>query len=158
MLKHWQQLQVREQRLVLLMALCILTLVLYFGAWQPLSRNAIAAEQGLSRAQETLAYVQNNGERILAARNSASSGQVDNQSPINDVLIRTSRDYSIGFARVQQRDELVVEVAIERVPFDALLSWLTRLEQQYAIRVSKADLARDKQNGFVQVRRLELSR
>ena len=62
MKQRWQQLNSREQALVISMSVLVVIFLLYTLFWQPLQKNIANTEKKITRQQELLTWVsENNG-------------------------------------------------------------------------------------------------
>lgn len=81
-LSQWRakfaNLQPREQRLIQLFALVLLVSVMYVLGLKPLMQQANQAKEQLTRAQEDLAWLQNQAPSLLQARLQAQTQQRTN--------------------------------------------------------------------------------
>lgn len=150
----WQQLNIREQRLVALMSVLVLVFIIYGLIWQPLSENIAKQKQKIERQQALLTWVVENTQRYQQAKrnNGASSG-----ASLSSIVNRTSRANNIIITRMQpQGDEL--QVWIDEISFNQLLSWLELLASSESLQVKNIDLSLADQQGVVRVRRLQLGK
>lgn len=150
----WQQLNLREQRLVMAMASFIGIFIFYSLIWQPLNDNVVKAEQKLQRQQALLVWVNENTARYL--QSAKSSGSRSNGS-LSSIINRTAKSNQIAITRMQpQADDL--QVWIDEVSFSQLLQWLEQLAANDGLHVKGIDLTRGEQTGTVRVRRLQLGK
>jgi general secretion pathway protein M len=150
----WQQLNTREQRLVIAMASVIGVFLLYSFIWQPLNENLAKAEKKLLRQQALLEWV---GENTARYQQSAKNGSSRSNGSISSIVNRTAKRNTIVITRIQpQGDDL--QVWIDEVSFSQLLLWLEQLATQEQLQVKAIDLTRGDKTGAVRVRRLQLGR
>lgn len=150
----WQQLNIREQRLVVIMSALIAIFIFYSLIWQPMNENIANSKMKIERQQKLLTLVQEGTQRYKdAARNGGrSSGE-----SLSSIVNRTSRLESISITRMQpQGDDL--QVWIDEIPFNQLLSWLEKLASRNGLQVKSIDLSKADQQGVVRVRRLQLGK
>lgn len=151
----WQQLNLREQRLVAVMAAIITVFILYGLIWQPLTQKLSDGKAKLARQQALLTWVQDNTARYQQAKR---AGRAANSSgSLSSIVNRTSRASSITITRMQpQGDDL--QVWIDEISFDRLLDWLALLATREGLQVKNIDLSKADQQGVVRVRRLQLGK
>ncbi len=150
----WQQLNSREQRLVACMAIAVLVFLFYSLIWQPLNDNLAKTQQKLVRQQALLSWVSDNTERYKQAIK--GSGRASSGS-LSSIVNRTARQQQIIITRMQpQGDDL--QVWIDEVPFNQLLSWLEQLSMAEGLNVKGIDLTKGEDLGVVRVRRLQLGK
>jgi general secretion pathway protein M len=150
----WQQLNIREQRLVMAMASVMGVFILYSFIWQPLNENLVKAEKKLLRQQALLEWV---GENTARYQQSVKGGSSQSKGSLSSIVNRTAKRNNIVITRMQpQGDDL--QVWIDEVSFSQLLLWLEQLAANEKLQVKGIDLTRGEKSGAVRVRRLQLGR
>ncbi|WP_077283558.1 type II secretion system protein GspM [Cognaticolwellia aestuarii] len=150
----WQQLNLREQRLIMAMAAAISVFILYGLIWQPLNENIASSKLKIERQQALLSWVEDNTKRYKQAKltNGSRSG-----ASLSSIVNRTSRQNDIIITRMQpQADDL--QVWIDEISFNQLLTWLEQLASREGLRVKNIDLSLADEQGVVRVRRLQLGK
>lgn len=150
----WQQLNTREQRLVLLLSVFVVIFVIYAYVWQPLNDNIEKSKKSIKRKQDLLTWVQENTTRYQQAQ---QNGSTNTRESLSSIVNRTSKMNNINIDRMQpQGDDL--QVWIDEISFNQLLSWLATLSQSHGLKVKSIDLNKAEQQGVVEVRRLQLGK
>ncbi len=150
----WQQLNIREQRLVLAMSVVISVFVLYGLIWQPLNEKIASTQVKVERQQALLAWVEENTQRYQQTKR---NGANNSGASLSSIVNRTSRSNNITITRMQpQGDDL--QVWIDEISFNQLLSWLEQLASRENLQVKNIDLSLADQQGVVRVRRLQLGK
>lgn len=150
----WQQLNVREQKLVIVMSALVSIFILYSLIWQPLNEGIADKKLKIERQQALLTWVEENTQRYQQAKR--SGGRRSGES-LSSIINRTSRLDKINITRMQpQGDDL--QVWIDEISFNALLSWLEKLASREGLQVKSIDLSKAEQQGVVRVRRLQLGK
>lgn len=154
MKQWWQQLQQREQQLVIAMTVLVVVFILFQGIWKPLSENVEKANSKYKRTQDLMAYVQENTALLKQ-----SGKQVVNRSggSLSSIVNRAASQYQITIDRVQPQGE-TVQVWIDEVGFNPFLQWLDSLSREHGLTVSNIDIVKGNNDGVVKVRRLQISR
>jgi general secretion pathway protein M len=155
MKEWWQQLNVREQRLVVVMGSVVSLFVLYSFIWQPLNENIDKSEGKLARQQSLLTWVEANISLFEQAKQ--SGGNQKNSGSIASIVNRSAGRNNITIARIQPQGE-DLQVWVDKVPFDQLLNWLEHLANKEGLVVRNIDLSKSDQKGVVSVKRLQLGR
>jgi general secretion pathway protein M len=150
----WQQLNIREQRLVVVMSFLISIFILYSLIWQPMTESIATSKLKIERQQKLLTLVQESTQRYqLAKRN----GGKNSGESLSSIINRTSRVEQISITRMQpQGDDL--QVWIDEISFNQLLLWLEKLASRDGLQVKNIDLSKAEQQGVVRVRRLQLGK
>ena len=151
----WQGLNLREQRLVLIMGSVISLFLLYSFIWQPLNESLAKKEQKLASRQALLTWVTDNTARYQNVR-SAGGGKKSSGS-LSSIINRTANQQQLTITRMQPQGDNV-QVWLDSAPFTQLLFWLEHLANNEGLQVQAIDLAQSTTQGEVRVRRLQLSR
>ena len=150
----WQQLNTREQRLVSVMSVLMSIFILYGLIWQPLTENIEKTTLKLERQQALLTWVAENTQRYQQAKRNARGGS---GASLSSIVNRTSSANNITITRMQpQGDDL--QVWIDEISFNQLLTWLEQLAINDGLQVKNIDLSSADQQGMVRVRRLQLGK
>jgi len=150
----WQQLNTREQRLVSVMSMLLSIFILYGLIWQPLTENIEKTTLKLERQQALLTWVAENTQRYQQAKRNARGGS---GASLSSIVNRTSSANNITITRMQpQGDDL--QVWIDEISFNQLLTWLEQLAINDGLQVKNIDLSSADQQGMVRVRRLQLGK
>ena len=150
----WQQLNIREQRLVLVMSVLVSVFILYGLIWQPLNESIDKQKLTLERQQALLTWVEENTQRYQTAKR---NGRASSGASLSSIVNRTSRLNNIIITRMQpQGDDL--QVWIDEISFNQLLTWLEQLASRDGLQVKNIDLSLADQQGVVRVRRLQLGK
>lgn len=150
----WQQLNIREQRLVVVMSALISIFILYSLIWQPMNESIATSKLKIERQQKLLTWVQESAQRYQRAKR--NSGNSSGES-LSSIVNRTSRIEQISITRMQpQGDDL--QVWIDEISFNQLLLWLGKLASRDGLQVKNIDLSKADQQGVVRVRRLQLGK
>jgi general secretion pathway protein M len=154
MKQWWQQLNSREQKLVAAMGTVFCIFLLYSFIWQPLNEGLDKSIKKLARQQALLTWVNGNTERYqqMNASGPANSGS------LSSIVNRTASDYQITVTRMQPQGDDLIQVWIDEVAFQHLLTWLEQLSVSEGLQVKGIDLSRAEQPGVVSVRRLQLGK
>jgi general secretion pathway protein M len=151
----WQGLNLREQRLVLVMATAVSVFLLYSFIWQPLNENLEKKERTLASRQALLTWVTENTARY---KNVKLNGGVNKSSgSLSSIINRTANQQKLTITRLQPQGDNV-QVWLDSAPFTQLLFWLEHLANNENLQVQAIDLAQGAKQGEVRVRRLQLSR
>lgn len=151
----WQGLNLREQRLVLVMAL-VLVLFLFFNLiWQPLNERLATAEQKLSSRQTLFAWVTDNTTRYENVK--LTDGNKKTSGSLSSVVNRTANQHQLTITRMQPQGGSI-QVWLDSASFTSLLFWFEHLANNENLQVQAIDLAQSDKQGEVRVRRLQLGR
>jgi general secretion pathway protein M len=151
----WQQLNNREQRLVVAMGLFFIVFIFYSAIWKPINNSITEANGKLARQQELLTWVQD--KTALYNQVKKSDRKPTLTASISSVTNRSAKTYKLTITRMQpQADGL--QVWIDSTPFTQLLFWLEHLANNEGLQVKAIDLTIGDNVGEVKVRRLHLTK
>ena len=151
----WQGLNLREQRLVLMMGSAVSIFLLYSFIWQPLNDNLAKKERTLASRQALLTWVTDNTARYQNVK--SSGGGKKSSGSLSSIINRTANQQKLTITRMQPQGDNV-QVWLDSAPFTQLLFWLEHLANNEGLQVQTIDLAQGAKQGEVRVRRLQLSR
>ncbi|MGZ9896815.1 type II secretion system protein M [Shewanella gaetbuli] len=150
----WQGLQLREQQLVGSCGIFVVIGILYWGIWSPISAAQEEAERNYNSAQQTLSYVKTTANKIAGLKSSGSAPKA--RGSLSSIVNQTAGQYSLEITRMQPQGNKI-QLWMDDVPFDALLSYLHDLVVQKGLTLESVDLSESDTVGFVNVRRIQLS-
>jgi len=151
----WQGLNLREQRLVLIMGSTISVFLLYSLIWLPLNESLMKTEKTLSSRQALLTWVTDNTARYQRAE--STTGVKKGAGSLSSIINRTANQQQLTITRMQPQGE-TLQVWLDSAPFTQLLFWLEHLANNEGLQVQAIDLAQGNNQGEVRVRRLQLTR
>ena len=138
--KQWYGgLQTREQFLVSRGAVAAVVLLLVGGFLQ-LHAAVGKAQASVVRKQDDLAYIISH----LGELQSANGASPDLSSPLASIVDRTARDSGLGeqLKTNQPEGDNNLRVKFEGANFDALVLWVSSLQQEQGIQVQNATIDR----------------
>ena len=155
MKEWWQNLQVREQRLLMAGGALLALLLVYALIWAPLVGGIGKLETSVAQQRETLAWMQKAAAEVKALR--AASGRRSaglGGRSLLAVVDQTARAAGLGGAlkRVQPQGDDSVRVQMESASFDAMMRWLRNLLTQNGVFVTTITVERADAPGLVNVR------
>lgn len=151
----WQGLNIREQRLMLVMSSAIAVFLLYSLLWQPLNENLSKTEQKLASRQALLSWVTENTARYQNVK--STGGGKKSSGSLSGIINRTANQQKLTITRMQPQGDSV-QVWLDSAPFTQLLFWLEHLANNEDLQVQAIDLTQADKQGEVRVRRLQLGR
>jgi general secretion pathway protein M len=151
-MKDWLAgLEPRERRLVLIGALVLGLLFVHWILVDPLLSAYRERAAQVEQQRASLAWMRQGAARIQELQQASGGGQGLGDRSLLAVVDGSAREAGLGnsLSRVRPDGALAVRVWFEGVPFDALVDWLGRLEQDYQVRVKLITLERQPQPGRV---------
>ena len=150
----WQQLNIREQKLVGSMSVVIAIFMFYSVIWQPLNNNLLKTQKKLDRQQALLIWVDENTARYIKTN---KADKTSSNGSLTSIVNRTANRNQISIARMQPQSRNL-QVWIDEVVFTDLLQWLALLSNQEGLQVKNIDISNTETPGVVRVRRLVLGK
>jgi general secretion pathway protein M len=147
-LKAWYaSLQPRERRVVGIGAIVLCALILFVGILLPLESAVSAAVKARDKRTEDLAWMRINAPEVQAG--GATLPADTGEAPV--VLVdRVGREAGLGNAlRGTQPSGAGVRVQLEAAPFDTMVTWLAKLDEQYGLDVESISVDRTARPGVV---------
>lgn len=154
-LKAWfVSISAREQKLVAAAGIVAIVGIFYFAIWSPMTSALEDQKLALQGEKQLLSWVNEQSGRATILRQ--SSNKTAFEGSLTQVVNQTTRSANIPVARMQpQGDELVV--SLDQVVFNDFLRWLDVLEKRGVV-ILQSDVSEVDEQGFVQVRRLQLGK
>jgi general secretion pathway protein M len=127
----------------------------YAGLIQPLQQQRAMAVSKLNAEQNLYNWVVSEANKIIGLR--GHGGLVSSDKPLNQLITNSTRQFGIRLIRIQPISQ-TFQVWIEPLSFNQFIDWLTFLQEKYGIQVNVMDIERGKQEGMIEVKRLQLKR
>ena len=145
--QYVQQLSPRE-RWILLGGSVLAAILLIAVIVMPLQRNVSATETRLQKKRDDLVWIRSIAPQLGSLQNSRPPSLHESLVVLVD---RTARDAGLSQSLVgsQPSGDGGLNVRFEKLPFDALVSWLSQLHQQYGVRVDSANVDSANEAGTV---------
>ncbi|MBF7074361.1 type II secretion system protein M [Glaciecola sp. MH2013] len=144
----------REQMLVSVAAVFAAIALFYFALWSPLN-NALTKQQQLLNNQRSFqVWVEDQAARAAKLRQSATGPSFNGS--LTQLVNQSTRSSQIQVARMQPVGENL-QITIDEVSFNALITWLDSIERRGVV-VVQSDITETNEAGYVQVRRLQLGK
>lgn len=151
--QHWEQLQVRERRVLLFGAVAVILMGLYVLVWEPVVVGRAKLEQEVAEQQELLAWMEQSAREVQALRGSnRNTGRTGGQS-IMSVVDSTARTQGLSnVLEVQPEGDNTVRIRLSQASFDQTLRWLDKLVNEKNLRITGLVVERRPEPGKVDAR------
>ncbi|WOT05177.1 type II secretion system protein M [Shewanella youngdeokensis] len=151
----WGGLVLREQQMVSACAVVLVLGILYWGVWTPIATAEHDAQRNLEGQLSTLNFVKQSANRITGlAQNSQTKAF---KGSLSSAVNQTASRFGLTVTRMQPQGNKI-QVWMDEVPFEALLNYLYELVQVQGLSLDRFDVAESDTPGFVNVRRIQLSK
>jgi len=152
----WQQLALREQRLLVALAAGLLFALSYQLAWLPLSQAVAVERQRHTALERSLLRISDIVQRLplLSIKQQSANHDQAQLQPLLGLIDAFLAQSELNAEAVQIRalTPNIVELELTKVAFDSLIRWLARLQQEHAVSVAEIMLQRDQKLGMVRAK------
>ncbi len=156
MKEQWQQLSLREKRLVIITAIVVAVTLLYFMIWEPLQDGIKTSRVRVSAQANTVQLIREQAAeaRQLRATRSRAGTNTRAGGSLLVIIERTAQKKNLksSLQKVQPEGQDGVRVWVENAAFDQLIDWLALLENKNTIYVSEIIIERQKEPGRINSR------
>jgi len=137
MIEWFKQLTLREQQTLLVGALVLVFIIVYFLVWEPLVKERAYLEQTVLVQKENLRWMQAAAVEIEQLRqplNSATSA-IKNKPSLLSLIDRSSRQGVLKKVekRIEPKGEQEVRVTFKAISFTDFVQWLAQLANNHQI-------------------------
>jgi general secretion pathway protein M len=152
----WSARQTRERQVLIAGAIAVAIAILYGAIWTPVVTADRRAQAALVRNREVANRLETIAVEVQHARGGGAGGFAN--LPLLTAVDQATKRPELGkeASRIQPEGDKEVKIWLDDVPFDALITWLQILQQQYGISVGSAEIEK-KAEGVVSAR-LSLTR
>jgi type II secretory pathway component PulM len=144
-MNQWfNQLAQREQQFLMISAVILGLIMLYFLLWQPLIVSRENVKQRVLAQKATWRWMQTAALEIRQLRQipSTTTNQLAEQSLLSLMETTIRGNLSKANKRIEPVSEVKVKITFEEVSFTELMQWLGRLYQQYQVLISELHIER----------------
>lgn len=156
MKEKWQQLSLREKRLVIITSIVVIITLVYFMIWEPLQDGIQTSRVRVKAQNDTLVQMREQAAeaRQLRAAQRQVGANTRSSSSLLVIIERTAQTKKLKsqLQKVQPEGQDSVRVWVENASFDQLIDWLALLENRNTIYVSEIIIERQKEPGRVNSR------
>jgi general secretion pathway protein M len=154
MKEFWQQLNTRQQRLVVIAGLIVLGLVLFVWVWEPLAESRIAERERVSQQQALLDWLVALTPVAEQLQRESNRGTDLGGRSLLGLADATARAAGLAgsLSRIEPAGEGQVRVWLDSADFVTTMGWLQQLSLQHPIEVSQLSIDRAQRSGQVNVR------
>ncbi len=155
MKEKWQQLSLREKRLVIFTSIIVLIALVYFMIWEPLQDGIQTSHVRIKAQNDTLIHMREQAaeaRQLMATKRQAGANA--GSSSLLVIIERTALEKNLKsrLQKVQPEGQDGVRVWVENASFDLLVEWLALLETKNTIYVSEIIIERQKEPGRINSR------
>lgn len=156
MMAWWKSLQQRERQMLTIGGVFVVIAFFYWVIWQPITESVAEQKVKVQTQQQLLSYVQNGTQRVKALQR-ATGKRADTNGTLTQWANQTARQQKINISRMQPQGESL-QLWVDDVPFNSLMSWLGVLHDRHGIVIESFDVSVGDEPGMVRVRRLQIGK
>ena len=151
----WNNLQSREQNMVMLASIVVLAFVLYAMVWSPLIEKRDQKRQSLENNQELLTWMTSKSQEVKQLkRANPSFRQVDSKRSLLAVVDSLAKTLGVrnSINRIDPDGPHNATIWIDSMNFDALITLLGQLDKRNNVKVIEADMSKLDKPGIVKAK------
>lgn len=149
--KLQQQLSLRDQSMLALLAGAIVLYVLYQALLHPLAASNRRLETQNAAAQKSLAEVTQMASQLRALQQGNTQTTAAQNENLTQLIDRTVAANNLRMSRFQPGSGGDVQVRLDNMAFDSVLRWLSELESVQAVTIREIVIAPGSAPGLVNV-------
>lgn len=149
--KLQQQLSLRDQGMLALLAGALALYVLYQLLLQPLAAANQRLENQNASAQKSLAAVTQMAAELRGLQQVGTQGEADQSENLTQLIDRTVASNNLRMSRFQPGSSGDVQVRLDNMAFDQVLRWLNELESAQGVTIRELVIAPGSAPGLVNV-------
>ncbi len=137
--QRWQHMARRERLMLGLLAVFLLSTLMYLGVWRPVASQKIEAQLYLFQQRELHAYLQARAPAVMERQ----GRPVINLDParLQGLVTASAAEKGLAVERLDSEGSGGVQVSLQPAGFERLLSWFDELQAQ-GVRIEEAGLDR----------------
>lgn len=144
----------RERRLVIGGGAFLLVFILYQLAWAPFANGVLNMQVKVDKQQQDLLWMQQAAEEVRALQGGGGARRPVLSGSLLGLIEKTARQGGLGSSirKVQPEGQKGVRIWMDKVSFDAVMTWLDELQVKQGVMISSFSAERTPQPGRVNVR------
>lgn len=149
--KLQQQLSLRDQAMLALLAGALALYVLYQAVLHPLAAANQRLENQNAAAQKSLAAMTQMAAELRALQQSSTQASADQNENLTQLIDRTVASNNLRMSRFQPGSSGDVQIRLDNMAFDQVLRWLNELESAHSVTIKELVVAPGSALGLVNV-------
>jgi len=146
----------RERRLVIGGGIFLLVFVLYQLTWAPFANGVADMQTKVNKQQQDLLWMQQAAQEVRSLQGGSGSRRPVHTGSLLGLIEKTARQRGLGSSirKVQPEGQNGVRMWLDKVSFDAVMTWLDELQLKQGVMLSSFSAERIAQPGRVNIRML----
>lgn len=146
LLDRWESMNQREQMVVAILGVTIVFALFFSLIVTPLIKGREQARALYESRQEELSWMQGVAPQLIGKSNKEP---LQNAQAMMNTVNKSAAAFQLKLNRVQPEGDTKLRVWLEKVPFNALMSWLNDLQLNNGIVSSSVNIEADSTPGVV---------
>ncbi|CAH0992498.1 Type II secretion system protein M [Sinobacterium norvegicum] len=147
--EHWQQLQSREQWMVVGCTVFVVISLLIFAVIKPMYGQLDLLEKRYQSDVRTLQWLGTAAEQIQQQRRSGNNGQGESLSTLVDASLP---QFQLTMQRFQPSGKDKAQLWFENIPYKQLVAWLHYVESEKGVNIDAVSMNNEDASGRVSAR------
>jgi len=155
--KSWfENLDIRERRLIVIAAALLVLLLLYLLVWKPISGEYRRLDTSIKEKEKTVSEMETLAAEVSQLQRNKPRAPVrsDTGGSLLGKIDKTAKANGLGAAvkRVRPDGDNKASVTLEGAEFDRVVVWLENLQRRESINVISNTIEKEKEEGLVSMR------
>ncbi|OGT45518.1 MAG: hypothetical protein A3E83_05590 [Gammaproteobacteria bacterium RIFCSPHIGHO2_12_FULL_41_20] len=154
MKEWWQQLELREKKILASGGAILVILLIYLLVWSPLTNKVATLRQAISKNQRLLAWMQQADKQMQGLSGKSTAVQFAT-TPAALLGSLQSSIQKAGLAhqltQIKEGGDETILLQFKAVDFDTLINWLVQAQHQQGFKVSHMSVVKTAVSGVVNV-------
>lgn len=154
MMAWWQQLEARQQRVILAAGVILLALLVYLQLFEPMAEARQAERERVAQQQALLGWLEAIEPTVDRVRTQQRPTAERDGRSLLGLTDQTARAAGLAGAltRIEPSGEQQVRVWLDGADFVATMSWLQDFSRDHAVEITQLSMDRAQRPGQVNVR------
>lgn len=152
MQQWWDNLALREKRIVIIGSILLGIFVIYQFIITPVHNGLNNMRKTVQQDQQLLQWMHNTSQKITALQGGSVNSKLIGTEALLTTIDQSVRSSAIAtnLTSIQQNANNTVDVKFSSVSFDELTKWMIDIRQQYGIQAKQVLITRINNQGLVQ--------
>jgi general secretion pathway protein M len=147
---YWENLALREKQTAILGIICSVFFLCYEIIWAPLSNRVSTLRQSITHKQQLLAWMQETDKNITQLQQTHPMAVRKTDSLLSTIQTQLNNSsFTNNISRLQQIENDSVQLHLQNISFDNLMTWLINLNSQ-GVSIQQIDIVANPTPGIVE--------
>ena len=154
-MKNWfDNLEMRERRLIIVAAAMTVLLLLYLAVWKPVAGEYHRLDISVAEKEKTLSEMEQLAQEAQQLQRTQVNTSAHSHGSLLATVDRTAKSNGLGSSvkRVRPDGDNKASVSLEGAEFDRVVVWLENLQRREGVSVVSSTVEKQKEEGLVSMR------